>query len=816
MEEIKRINMNSIPNRIILTRILFLKCLSFIYLISFISLYGQIQGLWGDEGLFPANLYLEKIKETFKEKAIFLNFPTLAWYIQNIHFSFIKLTFLHFGSNIENFLYIICIIGIIISLLIFLNYKKLFDSFGFFILWYCYLNFYVLGQNIIKYEWDNLLLETGFLAIIFAPRNYEKEINIISLSDNISFYLLRFLLFKVMFCTGINIMLSDCPYWLSFNGFNFYFQSQYLLSNFSFFGHFLPVPIKKSLSAWMFFCILYLPFGYFLIWRRFNIFSGQLTFIFNFWIMIFGNYSFFQLLILTINILNFDDYFIRGIFSQKILNFFNIDNLTNIVLKYIEEKEKKDEEESKEEEELEKRKQEIEKKMKEKGKETEEDKKEIEELYKEIRKKRWNLYDYSEYPRIEETLNIETSLIRELFIFINLFCLTMLFVFLYLFPLKNLLGKGANIQSLDNENVKSFLDIYSIFIFIYILFIFFFDIASGLKNTILSNYSINPFEDDDLFDNKDNKENKEKKKKKRDYKKLTINILKYIYKSTKIFILLTIIIIYLLGSLNSLYESLGIKISEEDETLKETNKEMNLETPSSGIINFGVTLSNIIFQRFSVYGKYGTIQKEILGINGRSELEIEYTTNLNKYKYNEINFMFKIGKKTIPKFTFFYLPRLDYQMNYASYSPDINSEPWLVVLIGKIFEKNPIILDLLGYHIEEKEFIYKNSFFEKIKMFYLNKEKDEIIGNIEKIRIDVFHYSFIKDNMALFKRKRYQEYLLPIEKYSLMPIFEKLNLPKIDNKREKHINSFQLIPIIDLVIIIILIKYLIYFPKILT
>ena len=512
MEEIKRINMNSIPNRIILTRILFLKCLSFIYLISFISLYGQIQGLWGDEGLFPANLYLEKIKETFKEKAIFLNFPTLAWYIQNIHFSFIKLTFLHFGSNIENFLYIICIIGIIISLLIFLNYKKLFDSFGFFILWYCYLNFYVLGQNIIKYEWDNLLLETGFLAIIFAPTNYEKEINIISLIDNISFYLLRFLLFKVMFCTGINIMLSDCPYWLSFNGFNFYFQSQYLLSNFSFFGHFLPVPIKKSLSAWMFFCILYLPFGYFLIWRRFNIFSGQLTFIFNFWIMIFGNYSFFQLLILTINILNFDDYFIRGIFSQKILNFFNIDNLTNIVLKYIEEKEKKDEEESKEEEELEKRKQEIEKKMKEKGKETEEDKKENEEIYKEIRKKRWNLYDYSEYPRIEETLNIETSLIRELFIFINLFCLTMLFVFLYLFPLKNLLGKGANIQSLDNENVKSFLDIYSIFIFIYILFIFFFDIASGLKNTILSNYSINPFEDDDLFDNKDNKENKEKKK----------------------------------------------------------------------------------------------------------------------------------------------------------------------------------------------------------------------------------------------------------------------------------------------------------------
>lgn len=149
-------------------------------------------------------------------------------------------------------------------------------------------------------------------------------------------------------------------------------------------------------------------------------------------------------------------------------------------------------------------------------------------------------------------------------------------------------------------------------------------------------------------------------------------------------------------------------------------------------------------------------------------------------------------------------------MNYAAYSPDINSEPWLVVLLGKIFEKNPIILDLLGYIVEEKEFIYKNSFFDRIKNFVLNKEREEMIGIPEKIKIDVFHYMFIKDNNALFKRKRYQEYLLPIEKYSLQPIFDKLNLPKIDFNREKHINSFQLIPIVDIAIIIILLKFLIF------
>ena len=45
--------------------------------------------------------------------------------------------------------------------------------------------------------------------------------------------------------------------------------------------------------------------------------------IFNLMIMFVGNYSFLNPLILTLNILNFDDYFIRGIFSQNFLDFFN-------------------------------------------------------------------------------------------------------------------------------------------------------------------------------------------------------------------------------------------------------------------------------------------------------------------------------------------------------------------------------------------------------------------------------------------------------------------------------------------------------------
>ena len=66
MKEFHKINTESVPNRIVVVRILFLKGISLIYLISYLSLYGQIQGLWGNDGLFPSNLFLKKLQENLK------------------------------------------------------------------------------------------------------------------------------------------------------------------------------------------------------------------------------------------------------------------------------------------------------------------------------------------------------------------------------------------------------------------------------------------------------------------------------------------------------------------------------------------------------------------------------------------------------------------------------------------------------------------------------------------------------------------------------------------------------------------------------
>jgi hypothetical protein len=129
-----------------------------------------------------------------------------------------------------------------------------------------------------------------------------------------------------MVSTGINIIGAQCPYWSSFNGLSFFFQGQYLLSSNSFFFHNnLGDNFKKILSAFGYFCILYLPIGYFLVWRRFSIYAGQITFIFNFFFVLAGNYGVLNLLVIILNVLNFDDYFFRTIFSKNFLMKWGLD-----------------------------------------------------------------------------------------------------------------------------------------------------------------------------------------------------------------------------------------------------------------------------------------------------------------------------------------------------------------------------------------------------------------------------------------------------------------------------------------------------------
>jgi len=65
---------------------------------------------------------------------------------------------------------------------------------------------------------DELLLEAGFLAIFMAPLLPIKRKSKVLTTELISLWLCRFLLFRVLFSTGLGKLLSGCPKWWTLSG----------------------------------------------------------------------------------------------------------------------------------------------------------------------------------------------------------------------------------------------------------------------------------------------------------------------------------------------------------------------------------------------------------------------------------------------------------------------------------------------------------------------------------------------------------------------------------------------------------------------
>ena len=316
-----------------------------------------------------------------------------------------------------------------------------------------------------SFSWDELLLEIGFISIFFSPINLNgnKVINHITHINNIAFYLLKLILLKFMISTGINIISSKCNYWNSFNGLNFFFEGQPLLSSYSYFFQASISPkIKKIISALGYFCMIYLPFGYFLVWRRFSIYAGQITFIFNLFLIFARNYGYLNLLIIALNILNFDDYFFRSIFSYNLLQFLKLDYLSPVIPLYIKEmKERKKLLSEKENKVIE-----IKKEL---DNEKENKKKvDLKIKYYNAKQEVINLIEdeYTDGPKIELSLKVDSNILNELLIFINFFCLNLILVYFLIYPINNLLSDTLIIKNKSPHEYKSIIIIFSMLIYL--------------------------------------------------------------------------------------------------------------------------------------------------------------------------------------------------------------------------------------------------------------------------------------------------------------------------------------------------------------
>lgn len=284
------------PVSYVFTRWVFLRLLGIIYFIAFLSLGTQVIGLIGSHGILPAHLFLQEVKKRIGLSGYWF-FPTLAWLNESDAF----LKFLCLGGTLFSLFVVIGILTVPALVLC----------------WTFYLSLVTVGQDFLAFQWDILLLETGFLAIFFAPFQILPTFSRESPPSPIVLWLLRWLLFRLMFSSGVVKLASGDPTWRNLTALQFHYETQPLPTPVAWYAHQLPPWFQKVSTLVVFIIELVVPFLIFTPRRLRFVGAGLLAFL-QICILITGNYAFFNLLTLTLCLLLLDDTFLGQFLPKSI------------------------------------------------------------------------------------------------------------------------------------------------------------------------------------------------------------------------------------------------------------------------------------------------------------------------------------------------------------------------------------------------------------------------------------------------------------------------------------------------------------------
>ncbi|KAL7870980.1 hypothetical protein SRHO_G00084770 [Serrasalmus rhombeus] len=274
-----------------LPRHMFLWCLSATYMFAFASIYVQIPGLYGNEGVLPARWMLRISGKSVWEQL--RNLPTLLWFGPKL------------GLDTQQCMELLSLAGALLGLAA-TAIPALRDCRVYFVLWVLYLSLYQVGQVFLYFQWDNLLLEVGFLAIVTAPMNMPWGRRV-SLHDNITFWLTRWLLFRLMFASGVVKLTSRCPTWWGLTALTYHYETQCIPTPLAWFAHQLPVWFQKLSVVGTFVIEIAVPFLFFSPIRRHRLTAFYMQVLLQVLIILTGNYNFFNLLTITLCISLLDD-----------------------------------------------------------------------------------------------------------------------------------------------------------------------------------------------------------------------------------------------------------------------------------------------------------------------------------------------------------------------------------------------------------------------------------------------------------------------------------------------------------------------------
>jgi predicted DCC family thiol-disulfide oxidoreductase YuxK len=295
------------PPTHLLVRSVFVRLLGLIYLIAFVSLWTQITGLVGSRGILPASVTMQLERQQATAAHVGLNryhlFPTLCWF-----------------SARDGFLKGQCAAGVALAVLVIIGIAP---APALFLLWLIYLSLCSVCREFLSFQWDILLLETGFLAIFVAPLQLLQWRSSPAPPSRLVLWLLRWLLFRLMFESGCVKLLSGDPTWRNLTALQYHYWTQPLPTWIGWYAGQLPAKVQQASTLLMFVIELAVPFLIFAP-RRLRLYACGALVTLQILILLTGNYCFFNLLTIALCLCLLDDLALQRLVPRRWRRFLQI------------------------------------------------------------------------------------------------------------------------------------------------------------------------------------------------------------------------------------------------------------------------------------------------------------------------------------------------------------------------------------------------------------------------------------------------------------------------------------------------------------
>jgi len=258
-------------------RDLFLRLLGVGFLIAFLSLLSQVTLLIGGRGLIPAGDYLAG-------RHGLLDAPTIFWLD-------------HGNATLRG----AAIAGAVLSLGPILNLAPRCCLAA---LWALYLSFVTVGQEFFAFQWDNLLLETGFLSLLIAPGGLRPRDA--PPPHPLAVFLMLWLVFRLHVESGAAKLLLGDPTWRDLTAMATYYETAPLPTWIGWWAHQMPLAAHRATAVLVYVVELGLPL---LVWgppaARAVAFAGMMGM--QIAVALTANYGFFNYLSMALLLFVLDD-----------------------------------------------------------------------------------------------------------------------------------------------------------------------------------------------------------------------------------------------------------------------------------------------------------------------------------------------------------------------------------------------------------------------------------------------------------------------------------------------------------------------------